>query len=115
MVTIFISHSKKDEDLVLGIKKILENIGHTPIIEEFISKEKQQEIPYEEIRSNVNKSSFVLLFLTDSVIETEYTKSWIIYEVGVASNASIRVFDSHMSKPFLKYFLGILLFIILRI
>ena len=92
MVTIFISHSKKDEDLVLGIKKILENIGHAPIIEEFISKEKQQEIPYEEIRSNVNKSSFVFLFLTDSVIETEYTKSWIIYEVGVASNASIRVF-----------------------
>lgn len=92
MATIFISHSKKDEELVLSIKKILENIGHTPIIEEFIPKEKQQEIPYEEIRSNVNKSSFVFLFLTDSVVETEYTKNWVIYEVGVASNDSKRVF-----------------------
>ena len=92
MATIFISHSKKDKDLVVSVKKILENIGHTPIIEEFIPQEKQQVIPYEEIRSNVNNSSFVFLFLTDSIVETEYTKNWVIYEVGVASNASIRVF-----------------------
>ena len=103
MATIFISHSQKDTDLVVNIKKILENVGHTPIIEEFIPQESQQQIPYEEIRNNVNKSSFVFLFLTDNVVETDYTKNWVIYEVGVESNASTRVFVFERSGTPIPY------------
>ena len=92
MATIFISHSKKDKDLVLATKKMLENMRHTPIIEEFIPTEKQKTIPSEEIRSNVEKSDFLFLFLTDSVVATPFTRNWVIYEVGLASASSKKVF-----------------------
>ncbi|NIP61282.1 MAG: TIR domain-containing protein [Nitrosopumilaceae archaeon] len=92
MTTIFISHSKRDEELVLNVKRILENVGHTPIIEEFVPPNEQSTIPYEEIRTNVENSGFVFLFLTDNVVKTEYTKNWVIYEVGVASANSKRIF-----------------------
>jgi len=36
MAVIFISHSKRDEQLVRNIQTVLINVGHTPIIEEFI-------------------------------------------------------------------------------
>lgn len=92
MATIFISHSKKDEDLVLIMKKILKNIGHTPIIEEFIPVEEREPIPYEEIRSNVEKSEFLFLFLTDNVVATPYTQNWVSYEIGLASAHSKKLF-----------------------
>ena len=85
MAIIFISHSKKDEDLVLTMRRLLENMGHTPIIEEFIPTEKQKPIPYEEIRNNVEKSEFLFLFLTDSVVATPFTQNWVSYEIGLAS------------------------------
>ena len=92
MTTIFISHSRKDKELVLATKRMLVNMGHTPIIEELIPDEKQKIIPYEEIRSNVEKSEFLFLFLTDSVVATPFTQNWVIYEVGLASASSKKVF-----------------------
>lgn len=91
MVVIFISHSKRDEKLVRATKEMLINIGHSPIIEEFIPEEQKEPIPYEEIRKNVNLSSCVFLFLTDNIVKTEYTKNWVMYEVGVASDARKRL------------------------
>jgi hypothetical protein len=92
MAIIFISHSKRDERLVLNIKKILENVGHTPIIEEFIPQEKQLPIPYEEIRTNVTKCEFLFVFLTDNVIATPYTQNWVIHEITLASSSSKNVY-----------------------
>lgn len=94
MVTIFISHSKKDEDLVLTMKGTLKNVGHTPIIEEFIPAEEQKPVPYEEIRDNVEKSEFLFLFLTDNVVSTPFTQNLVSYEVGLASaNSKLFVFE----------------------
>lgn len=55
-------------------------------------KEARAEIPYEEIRQNVQRSDYVFLFLTDNVVATEYTRNWVIYEVGVASAFNKRLF-----------------------
>ncbi|MCE2498711.1 MAG: toll/interleukin-1 receptor domain-containing protein [Nitrosopumilaceae archaeon] len=92
MATIFISHSKKDEDLVLVMEKTLKNMGHTPIIEEFVPAEERKSVPHKEIRSNVEKSEFLFLFLTDNVMATEYTRSWVIWESGLASADSKKLF-----------------------
>ena len=92
MATIFISHSKRDIELVNSIKIILENIGHVPIIEEYIPKENQAEIPYEEIRKNVMASDYMFLFLTDNVTSTEYTKNWVIWETSLAAHDRKRLF-----------------------
>ena len=70
MATIFISHSKRDIELVNSIKIILENIGHVPIIEEYIPKENQAEIPYEEIRKNVMASDYMFLFFSTYMLDT---------------------------------------------
>ena len=92
MATIFISHSKKDEDLILVMKKTLMNMGHIPIIEEFVPVEERKSVPHEEIRSNVEKSEFLFLFLTDNVVATEYTRSWVIWESGLAAADSKKLF-----------------------
>lgn len=92
MAIIFISHSKRDEQLVQNIQSVLLNVGHTPIIEEFIPESMKEPIPYEEIRKNVQQSDAVFLFLTDEVVRTEYTKNWVIEEDGVALDRNIPVF-----------------------
>lgn len=92
MATIFISHSRRDEDLVTAMAKVLRNIGHTPIIEEFIPEEEKEPVPYEEIRKNVNLSQYVFLFLTDNIVATEYTHNWVAFEVGLSASATKRLF-----------------------
>ena len=92
MTIIFISHSKRDEQLVQNIQTILINVGHTPIIEEFIPESMKEPIPNEEIRKNVQQSDAVFLFLTDEIVRTKYTENWVIYEVGLASDRQIPVF-----------------------
>jgi len=92
MAVIFISHSRRDKQLVQNIQTLLINLGHTPIIEEFIPESKKEPIPYEEIRKNVQLSNAVFLFLTDEIVRTEHTNNWVIYEVGLASDRHIPVF-----------------------
>ena len=92
MAIIFISHSKRDKQLVQNMETVLINVGHTPIIEEFIPESMKEPIPYEEIRKNVQLSNAVFLFLTDEVVKTKYTENWVIYEDGLASDRHIPVF-----------------------
>ncbi|MDM7274698.1 MAG: hypothetical protein P3X22_001035 [Thermoprotei archaeon] len=92
MAVIFISHSKRDKWLVQIIQTLLINLGHTPIIEEFIPESRKEPIPCKEIRKNIQLSDAVFLFLTDEIVRTEYTKKWVIYEVGLASDRNIPVF-----------------------
>lgn len=92
MAKIFISHSKRDRDLINAMAKVLINIGHNPIIEEFIPQEKKEPIPYEEIMKNMDLSNYAFLFLTDNIVLTEYTRNWVMFEVGLAASARKRLF-----------------------
>jgi len=92
MANIFISHSRQDEELVIAMAKVLRNIGHNPIIEEFISEEEKELVPYEEIRKNVSLSNYLFLFLTDNIIATEYTHNWVLFEVGLTASTKKRLF-----------------------
>jgi len=92
MANIFISHSRRDEELITAMVKVLRNIGHNPIVEEFIPEEEKEPIPYEEIRKNVGVSDFVFLFLTDNVVATEYTRNWVMFEVSITASAQKRLF-----------------------
>ena len=92
MAVIFISHSKRDKQLVQNIQAMLTNLGHTPIIEEFIPEERKEPIPKDEIRKNVQLSHALFLFLTDEIVQTKYTENWVIYEVGLASDRHIPIF-----------------------
>src|SRR2546426_3277352 len=84
------------------MRQALQNVGHTVIIEEFVPKEQKAEVPYEEIRRNVQRSTYVFLFLTDNVVVTEYTKNWVAFEVGLTSANQKRLFvfrsEEHTSE-----------------
>ena len=92
MPKVFISHSKRERKLINEISLALDNIGVSPIIEEFIDPEQKQPIPWKEILHNVNLSNAVYLFLTDEVVGTEYTKNWVIFEDGLASALGKQLF-----------------------
>lgn len=92
MSKLFISHSRRDKELVNAMAKVLRNIKHDPIIEEFIPDEDRENVPYEEIRKNVNQSDCVFLFLTDNIVLTEYTRNWVSFEVGLTASEHKRLF-----------------------
>jgi len=92
LANIFISHSGKDASLIASVHQILVNVGHTPIIEEFIPESEKLPIPHDEIQRNVSVSDAIFLFLTDNVLATDYTRNWVVFEVGLARQASKRVF-----------------------
>lgn len=84
MTNVFISHSKRDSELVNIIIHALRNIEVNPIVEEFIPDQEKHPIPYEEIRRNIKSCNALFLFLTDKVMMTEHTKNWVIFEDGLA-------------------------------
>jgi hypothetical protein len=92
LANIFISHSRKDASLIASVHQFLANVGHTPIIEEFIPESEKLPIPHDEIQRNVSVSDAIFLFLTDNVLATDYTRNWVVFEVGLARQASKRVF-----------------------
>lgn len=92
MAVVFISHSRRDKQLVRNIQSLLINLGHSPIIEEFIPEKMKKTIPRDEIRENIQLSHAVFLFLTDEIVRSEYTKNWVLYEVGLASSGHKSVF-----------------------
>jgi len=92
MVIIFISHSRRDRELVQNVQTLLINVGHTPIIEEFIPDEERAPIPRNEISTRIQQSAALFLFLTDEVLKTEHTKSWVTSEAAIARSLGKRVF-----------------------
>ncbi len=55
--------------------------------------------PWAQIQKAVGESERLLLFKTDNAIATEYTRSWIIFEVGLAANAGKPLFVFERKGP----------------
>lgn len=89
--------------MIREIKLLLENIGITPIIEEFIDATKKKPIPWKEIYSNIYSSKAVYLFLTEEVVATEHTKNWVIFECGLASALGKQLFLFEREGAMFKY------------
>ena len=101
MVKIFISLSSKDKGLVEVIDYNLRNVGITPIIEEF---SEVRNPPYENIKGKIIESAAVFLWLTPTITESKYTKSWVICETIIAANQNKPVYvfekwDSDVQLP----------------
>ncbi|MCX5668889.1 MAG: TIR domain-containing protein [Candidatus Omnitrophica bacterium] len=81
MVTIFISHSKKDVELVKVIDLNLRNVGIAPILREFTPESKP---PYADIDADISRSDAVFAFLTQNVKVTDHTQNWVTHEITKA-------------------------------
>lgn len=99
MARIFISHSKEDRDLTSNIKKLLVNIGETPVLMEYNPKMDSDVPPWEVIKEEVKESEYMMLFKTENAIKTDYTKNWISYEVGLAAAWNKRLFIFERRGP----------------
>ncbi len=91
----FISHSKQDAALTKNVELMLQNIGVEPVIMEYSPPAAEAAPPWRRIRDAVTTSDAVLLFKTENAIVTDYTRSWIVYEVGLAAamNRPLYVFE----------------------
>jgi hypothetical protein len=81
MATIFISHSKRDTELVKVIDSNLRSVGIAPILKEFTPESNP---PYADIDADISKSDAVFAFLTQNVKVTDHTQNWVTYEIAKA-------------------------------
>lgn len=89
MVYVFISHSKKDVDLVRTIDLNFRSVGIAPLFMEFTP---ESEPPYEKIEENINISDAVFLFLTQNVKSSDHTQNWVSFEIGLAKKSNKPLF-----------------------
>ena len=103
MAKVFISHSKNDMELISNIATMLKNVDESPVVMEYFSRSAKDSPNWSLIRKHVSESEYLMLFKTDNAIKSDYTKSWIIYEVGLAAAWKKRLFVFERKGPAIKF------------
>jgi len=85
----FLSHSRKDKELVNRIYKACSRANIKPNIAEFEELEAGR-LTAEEIAQMIHRSRLFLLFLTQNVVNNIHTQNWVIFELGCAYGAKTR-------------------------
>lgn len=99
----FLSHSRKDKELVNRIYKALYRAGIKPNIAEFEELEAGR-LTADKIVEMIHRSRLFLLFLTSNVVKSIYTQNWVSFELGCAYGAKTRppqiLKDIYVFEPF---------------
>ena len=82
---------------------MLTNIGVEPVVMEYAPQGEESVPDWMRIREAVSGSNRLLLFKTDNAIGTEWTRSWISFEVGLAANAGKPLFVFERRGPSIKF------------
>lgn len=84
MAEIFVSHSKRDESVRNFFADVFagENVAG-----KFVEFEEYQSPPWQYIQERVNAAKAVFVLLGPHVQELSYTRDWITWETGLASQA----------------------------
>lgn len=93
---VFISHSRRDKDLVYNMVKVLYRAQIGAFIAEFEELGEYGKLTADDLRREIQSSDMVALLLTKSVTASPYTRNWVTYEASVAHalNKPIWVFES---------------------
>ncbi|MFC1994896.1 hypothetical protein ACFLVK_00625 [Chloroflexota bacterium] len=84
MAEIFISHSKRDED----IKNLFSNVfAGLNVAGKFVEFEEYESPPWQFIQERVNAAQSVFVLLGPHVWQLSHTRDWIAWETGLASQA----------------------------
>ncbi len=103
MAKVFISHSRQDVELVSNVAAMLKNIGDEPLIMEYAPKGDETVPDSARIREYMRAADHVMLFKTDNAIRTDYTRNWIIFEVGLAAELNKRLFVLEGKGPPIEF------------
>ena len=82
MISIFISHSRKDKWLIDPLTQALETMNIEPILLEL-----ETPIPYplpEAIKNNLKKSSAIFVLITPNVTDNQTTRDNVLWEIAEA-------------------------------
>ncbi len=82
---------------------MLKNIGDEPLIMEYAPKGDETVPDYARIREYMRAADHVMLFKTDNAIRTDYTRNWIIFEVGLAAELNKRLFVLEGKGPPIEF------------
>ena len=99
---VFISHSKKDSDLVNRVKAALGVMDFPSIVYEDLPNDTSTP-DYKRIKSLIQNADIVFLFLTKNVALSNWTTYWVDHEVSLASafDKPMVVFQVEGEKPLL--------------
>ncbi len=92
---IFLSHSRKDLNLVNTVKKALGLLNYHTIVYEDLPENLKPWEDRDNIRNLISRSQLIFLFLTNNVISLKHTLTWVQYEDHIASiyNKPVIVFE----------------------
>lgn len=92
MAKVFISHSRKDTEIVKDVSYHMKQVQVEPLVAEFESVERP---PYRTIDRMIEQSDALFFFLTPNVADSPHTRSWVDYEVSAAHalNKPVYVFE----------------------
>ncbi len=90
MAHIFVSHSKKDTDLINFFSKAFASSNVKAIYEE---NERGGIVTQQQISSDIDNSRAVFMILSQNVQNIEHTRDWILWETGAGKNKDVWVFE----------------------
>ncbi len=95
---IFLSHSRKDLNLINTVKKALGLLNYHTIVYEDLPENRKPGKDLDNIKNLIDQSQLVFLFMTSNVISLKYTTTWVQYEDNVASmlNKPVIVFQEQL-------------------
>jgi hypothetical protein len=101
MAQIFISHSKKDKDIIHFFLEAFAGTNVKPRLEE-LEKEVPTGITSGKIEMDIQISNAVFVFLSENVENLAHTRDWINWECGTAKNKDIWIFEPFESQGKIK-------------
>lgn len=108
---IFISHSANDRQVVDRVLEIFDDTKIKPVLMEYEKWSRDNRPNWEWIRTEIEKSSALLVILTKGITEREHTQNWVAFEIGVAAECKppkpvfvLREENINFPLPYLNYF-----------
>ena len=110
MAQIFISHSRKDKNLIDFFSNCFAGTKVKAIFEEF-EKIFRGTITSEHIVKDIENSKAVFVILSENVQNIPHTRDWVIWETGLAKNRDIWIFEPYQQfgrisivTPYLRHY-----------
>lgn len=110
MAQIFVSHSKRDKDLVDFFSNAFAGTKVKAIFEEFETILTGEITPY-KVKQDIEYSNAVFVVLSQNVHDIPHTRDWVVWETGVAKNKDIWVFEPYSQygsisvvTPYLRHY-----------